>query len=286
MRQTWLFFSLPMLLAAAPATADQSLKTSTVSASYSLAFWDIPFGHMQYSGVLRGGSYSTRAHFETQGLIGFFWRSIIDATALGNIEPHGVEPQIYDSYSRYRDHPLQRVTLTFTNDDPIVFTDPPVNISKHPVPEEQRKDTVDPMSALTAVLVGAKADKDSPCGTGAQVFDGRRRYDIRLTYLKDEPVTLDNGQERASAHLCQLSFIPIAGYPQKIVAHRHPPRMFADFVDLPDAAAPNGRYVVPVKLWSELNLGTVVATLQTISLDGAAPAELAASKGTNGVRPM
>ena len=264
------FFLVMLLLAATPALAVPAPKTSTVDVTYSLAFWDIPFGHMQYRDALTANSYAARAHFETQGMVGFFWRSVIDATADGELQPHAVWPALYDSYSRYRDHPLQRVKLTFANDDPDVFTDPKVDLSKYPVPKDQQKDTLDPMSALTSILVGANAGKAQPCGQGAQIFDGRRRYDIRLSYVKDEPVALENGFH-ATAHLCELYFVPIAGYPQQMVKRRDPPRMFADFVELEAPLAPNGRYVVPVKLWSELSLGTVTATLDTIKIDGTAP---------------
>jgi hypothetical protein len=264
-----LLMLLPLAAGAAPAAADQAPKTSTVEVTYSLAFWDIPFGHMEYTDALTANSYSARAHFETGGIVGLFWRSVIDATADGELRANAVSPALYDSYSKYRDRPLQRVKLTFENDDPEIFTDPQIDLARYPVPKEQQKDTVDPMSALTSMLVGASADKGQPCGAGAQIFDGRRRYDVRFTYVKDEPLALDNGLKSANAHLCELHFLPIAGYPQKVTTRRHPPKMFADFIELPDPGTPNGRYVVPVKLWSEMSLGTVTATVDTIKLDGA-----------------
>jgi hypothetical protein len=53
---------------------------------------------------------------------------------------------------------------------------------------------------------------------------------------------------------------------------RDPPKMFADFIDLAETGTPNGRYVMPVKVWAELSLGTVTATMDTIRVDGAVPA--------------
>jgi hypothetical protein len=43
--------------------------------------------------------------------------------------------------------------------------------------------------------------------------------------------------------------------------------MFADFVDVAETGTPNGRYVVPVKVWAELSLGTVTATLDSLKLE-------------------
>jgi len=263
--------AIPLLAAllagvALPASAQPAPRT--LEASYSLSFWDVDFGHIEYSDTLKGNSYSASAHFETAGMLGFFWKSVIDATADGGVEAHAVSPALYDSYSRYRDRPLQQVKLTYENNDATVLFDPPVDLIRFPVTREDRKGAIDPMSALISMLVAA--DAKTPCGAGAQIFDGRRRYDVRFTYVKDERLSLGHGLYDGDAHLCELHFVPVAGYPQRLVMQRRdPPKMFADFIDLPAAGTPNGRYVVPVKVWAELSLGAVTATLDTIKLDNA-----------------
>lgn len=260
---------------AVPAFADPT--ASSLEASYSLSFWDVGFGHLRYSETLRANSYSARAHFETQGMLGFFWKSIIDATADGGVGAHAVSPALYDSHSRYRDRPLQEIKLTYQKDESSVYFDPPIDQIRFPVTREQRKGAIDPMSALIAMLTGASADAKAPCGTGVQIYDGRRRYNVQFAYVKDERLTLDHGLYQGSAHLCELHFVPIAGYPQRLVMQRRdPPKMFADFVDVTETGAPNGRYVLPVKVWAELSLGTVKATLDTIKIDGTAPTQIAA----------
>jgi hypothetical protein len=179
---------------------------------------------------------------------------------------YGVSPAAYESYSRYRDHPLQRVKLTYADNGPSVLFDPPIDPIRFPVPKDQQKVAMDPMSALISMLMGANAAPKTPCGTGAQVFDGRRRYDVTFTYLKDEKLSL--GPYQGSGHLCELHFVPIAGYPQRLIMERRdPPKMFADFVDVAETGTPNGRYVVPVKVWAELSLCTVTATLDSLKLE-------------------
>ena len=251
-----------MLLAGTPAFAQSAPRT--LDARYTLTFWGIVFGHIQYSDTLKGDQYAAQAHFETQGIVGFFWKSIIDATANGGITARGISPAVYDSYSRTRDRPLQRVKLTYAKDDPSVFFDPPVDLTRFPVTKEQRAGAMDPMSALISMLMGASPK--TPCGNGAQVFDGRRRYDVTFTYVKDEK--LSAGPYQGNGHLCELHFVPIAGYPQRLIMERRdPPKMFADFADVAETGIPNGRYVVPVKVWAELSLGTVTATLDSLQLE-------------------
>jgi hypothetical protein len=253
---------------ATPAFCDPS----TLSVGYAISFWDVPFGHTNYDGTLGGKSYSAAAHFETSGVIGVFWKSVIDATASGGMDTQTIAPALYDSYAQNRNRPLQRVKVTFENGDPSTAADPPYSLDNFPVTEEQKKGAVDPMSAITSILAGESATAANPCGDGAKVFDGRRRYDITLTYLRDEPVKLNNGLFNGDAHVCQIHYIQIAGYNQALVRRGRPfPDTFMDVVTLPIADAPNGRYTIPVKFWTSLSLGTMAVTLSSIKVDGAEP---------------
>jgi hypothetical protein len=244
----------------------------TLNVGYTIAFWDIPFGQTSYEGKFAAGGYDAKSHFETSGIVSLFWKSKIDATANGAIRAHEIAPVLYDSYSQDHNSKVQRVKVSVENDDPTTFADPPYNTTKYPVSAQQKKGAVDPMSAVTLILTGVKADSKNPCGVGAQVFDGRRRFDIAFSYLKDEPVKLANGVWGGTAHLCQIHYNQIAGYKQKIIKEgKALPPMFIDFADVPAAGAPNGHFVVAVKMWSTLSWGTVSVTLSELKVDGKAP---------------
>jgi hypothetical protein len=266
---------LAALAACGAATAalagDTAPPAGTLNVAYSIAFWDIPFGQTSYEGKFPAGGYDAKSHFETSGIVSLFWNSKIDATANGAIHAHEIAPVLYDSYSQDHNSKMQRVKVSFENDDPTTFADPPYNMTKYPVSAEQKKGAVDPMSAITLILTGVRADAKNPCGAGAQVFDGRRRYDVAFSYLKDEPVKLANGVFSGTAHLCQIHYNQIAGYKQKIIKEgKALPPMYADFADVPAAGAPNGHFVVAVKMWSTLSWGTVSVTLSELKVDGKA----------------
>ena len=259
------------ILAAAPARADAP-AASDISVGYTIAFWAIPFGHTRYAGKVTPADYSAKMHFETSGIVSLFWKSKIDATVNGGIGPHTITPAIYDSYSQDRDKPVQRVKVTFGKQVPETLAEPPYNTTKYPVTDEQKKGALDPMSAITAILSGVKVTDNNPCGTGVQVFDGRRRYDVTFTYKKDEHVELKNGQFNGTAHLCQIHYKQIAGYKQKIIKEgKNLPDMFVYFAEVPAPGTPNRHYLVAVKLWASLTLGTVSATLDELKIDGAPP---------------
>lgn len=259
----------PLVLAAGLfATPALAADTGTLNVGYTIAFWAIPFGHTDYEAKFAGGAYDAKSHFETSGVVSFFWNSKIDANANGKIGEHSIAPALYDSYSTDHRSKLQRVKLTYDKDLPVVFAEPAYNATKYPVTDEQKKNTVDPMSAITTILSGVKADTKSPCGTAVQVFDGKRRYDVVFSYVKDEPLKLDNGLYNGNAHQCMVHYNEIAGYKQKIIAEgKNLPPMYADFIDV--SGGPSGHYVIAAKLWAATGWGTVTAELSDLKINGA-----------------
>lgn len=259
---TTLACATPLLAAPALAPANVEARSGTVTLAYSIAFWRIPFGATEYSGRFTTSGYSARSHFQTSGLVSIFWQSTIDATADGQIEDHTLAPDEYDSYYRRGSSRKERVRVAFTGNEPATFADPPYNTSRFPVTADQKRGALDPMSAITLVLAGLRADANHPCGTVAPVFDGRRRYDIAFTYIKDETVKLHDDLFDGRAHLCQLRYNQIAGFKPKIMKEGADfPPIFADFADMPAPGAPNGRYVIALRLWCDLAWGTVSANL-------------------------
>lgn len=238
-----------------------------VSFDYSIAFWSIPFGRTHFDAQIGPASYRTQSHFETSGIINAFWQSTIDASSTGQISTQRVAPMLYDSFYR-RGAKHQRVKLSYSADRmPVTYADPPYNTQKYPVTDIQKKAGVDPLAAATAFLTGLHASSANPCGTVASVFDGRRRYNIEFTWIRDESVRLENGLYSGSAHLCQLHYDQIAGFKPKILKEgRALPPAYAWIAEIPSVSAPNGHYLLPLKLWASTGFGTVTATLTQMQI--------------------
>jgi hypothetical protein len=251
-----------MLAAAARAGPDIAPKApENLDIAYNLAFWGIPFGETNYAGQFSNGGYVASSHFNTSGIISIFWQATIDANATGRITAHSVSPIEYDSFYRRGSSKKERVKITFNTDTISTSADPPYDTTKYPVSETQKREGVDPMSAITLVLAGVRADRANPCGTVAPVFDGRRRYNIEFTYIKDERVDLGK-LFSGTAHRCQVHYRQIAGFKPKILKEGAAfPPIYGDFAEFPAAGAPNGHYVAALKLWARLSWGTVSAEL-------------------------
>ncbi len=248
-----------------------ALETNTsLGVAYTISFWGIPFGHTDFDSKFHQETYNTISHFETSGIVSVFWQAKIEATSSGQLAPHALAPAVYDSFYQRGSSMKERVKVTFTGAEPTVEADPPYPLTQYPVTEEQKKEALDPLSAVTLILAGIKADSANPCGTVAPVFDGRRRYNIEFTYLKDEKPDVDAATWKGKAHLCQMRYHQIAGFKPKIMKEgKSFPPIYGWFVDVPSANAPGGRYVIALKVWASTGWGTVDATLSQMHVDGA-----------------
>jgi len=92
--------------------------------------------------------------------------------------------------------------------DPV----PPVDPDRVVVTEAHRKGVLDPMTgAMLRVPGNGEMLSPESCRTGAGIFDGRLRYDLKLDYKRMETVRADRGYH-GPALVCAIYFTPVAGY--------------------------------------------------------------------------
>lgn len=93
-----------------------------------------------------------------------------------------------------------------------ILPEPPVDADRIPVTDAHRRGVWDPMTA-SLLRVPGTGEVLSPeaCRTGAAVFDGRMRYDLKLDFKRMENVKAERGYH-GPVVVCALYFSPIAGY--------------------------------------------------------------------------
>jgi hypothetical protein len=260
---------LPAASNAANAPAPAASPASTVAIAYNISFLGVTFGHMDVNTSFAHDTYHAVSSFQTSGLISAFWQSKINATSTGLYKASLFQPSLYDSFYRQSEDKKQQLRLTFGPDGPTnLFADPPYKKNRYPVSDEQKKASIDPLSAVIYVTAGVSADAHNPCGVVAPVFDGRRRYDIELTYLHDEQVKLDSGLYEGPAHLCQLHYKQIAGFKPKILKEGETfPPIYTWLAEFPDKNVAKGRVLIPLKGWTKLSWGTLEANVTRYTID-------------------
>lgn len=261
---------LTSVSAAAAKTQLARHSDSRVDITYELRYWFIPFGHTNYQVTYDDSTYQATSHFNTSGLVSVFWQAQISAGVSGWLRRHKIVPFVYDSYARRSGGKFQQVKLFFQKaGPPILFASPPYNTKRYPVSAREQEAGIDPMSAISFILTGMSATPLQPCGRIVRVFDGRRRYDISFSFLHNDTASHYHLQGTNGVHVCAVQYRQIAGFKPNLLRGKNLwPPIYARVVDVMSPAAPLGRYVIPVKLWSNTDWGQVSAHLTSLRIDG------------------
>jgi hypothetical protein len=262
----------PPVFGAGGETTDHTTPVSTLDISYDLFVGGIPLGKAAMTARFQGADYKAVSTLETAGIVNAFWQSKIQASSNGFVERGSVRPALYDSYSQNRKAERRQVTLAFGPEGPkSLYSDPPYPETRYRVSEEQQKNTLDPLSAAIYLANSVNAENGKPCEALAPVFDGRRRYDVSLRFVRKTEVRMDNGLYRGPVSVCQVQYNQIAGYQQTLVEQgKRLPNMFAWVTPVRSRMEPNRQYMLPLRVWAETEYGIVVALASSVRIDGAA----------------
>lgn len=252
--------------AEAPAIAGSQLQMAM-----TLYAGGVTLGKVDLNATIRGDQYHAVSNLQTGGVVNAFWQSQIQATSTGTVAAKAFRPSLYDSFYTGRSDKKQEVSLTYDDSGPVrLYADPPYSTTGYEVPADQQKATFDPLSAITYLVSGVGA-ADNPCSVVIPVFDGRRRYNIEISKIKDTNVSMDNGLYKGHALLCQIKYRQLAGFKPKVIKEGASfPTISAWIVTFPSAVTGHD-YVVPLRVWAETSYGVIAAVATTLKIDGSPP---------------
>jgi len=263
---------LPALAAGGAGSEGPALPASRLEVAMTLYAGGITMGHMDLDASLRGGEYHTVSTLQTLGVVNAFWQSEIQAISSGKVGGKNFIPGLYDSFYTGRAGKKQQVSLNYEGASaPRLYADPPYSTTGFEVKPDDIKNTLDPLSALTLIFSGVDAQAGNPCAVTAPVFDGRRRYNVELTKVREVDIRLDSGLYQGRGVQCDAHYRQIAGYrPRVLKDNEQFPVIHAWFVSLPSTVA--GRdYVVPVRIWAETKYGVLAILASSVKVDGQTP---------------
>jgi len=262
----------PALAAGGAGGEGQALPASRLEVAMTLYAGGITMGHMDLDATQRGGEYHAVSTMQTSGVVNAFWQSEIQATSTGKLGSKNFAPGLYDSFYTGKSGKKQEVSLTYEGaSPPRLYAEPAYSTTGFEVKPEDTKNTLDPLSAVTLIFSGLGAEAGNPCAITAPVFDGRRRYDIEVTKVKDVDVRMDSGLYQGKAIQCDVRYRQISGFRPKVLKDNEKfPLIHAWFVTLPSTVA--GRdYAVPVRVWAETKYGVLAILANSIKVDGQIP---------------
>lgn len=261
---------LVWLFATATASASERLNLS-----YEL--WKGGFLALDLKAGLTQGSetYSVDFSVRTRGLVGWIYPYLLEGEADGKLGGAGPQPARYSSMSRWGDDEWRRAISYLGDGTSRTWSDPPhtAEEAEETVPAKMRRDTLDPASAILAVIdafarVG-RCDGDYP------VYDGRRRYDLSVNLVG--PSTLAPSRYNTysgPATLCNVTVRKLSGFHDKKRQAGMP-----DTVKVWLAPVAGAKPAVPVRLEGRNGFGRLVIHLVDAKLESE-PSESAQPSST------
>lgn len=241
--------------------------SSTVQLVWQVYLGGFNLGNIGLKSSFSGNGYSAVSRLKTAGVVNSFYEAVIDANSVGLVAGQGLQPQKYDSNTN-NEKQNQKVGLTYTAAGIQLSSDPPYNTDRFPVSDEQKRGTLDPLSGLVFSLSGVSQTATKPCGETVRVFDGRRRYDIELTFQGKDKVKTDGGYS-GPAIKCTVVYKQLAGFKPNLNKGKSIPVITAWFAEMESTSGgPVKKFIVPVKIMTETPYGTALAHARKVTIDG------------------
>ena len=196
-------------LAPVPAAAQGRLE-----AQYEASLAGIPIGKGAWNIDISDDQFSASASGGTAGLLKAFTGGSGTGAAQGRVVAGALVSTNY-SASTTTAKKSEAIHLVLVNGNVKewgIEPEPPVDPDRIPVTEAQRHGIYDPMTG-SMLRVPGTSDPLTPeaCHTGAAIFDGRLRYDLKLDFKRMETVKAEHGY-RGPVVVCAVYFTPVAGY--------------------------------------------------------------------------
>jgi hypothetical protein len=185
-----------------------------LDAKYEATLSGIPVGKGAWTIDISDDAFSASAFGGTSGLLRSFTGGSGTGAAQGRVVNGNPIATNY-SATTTTSKKSEAIHLSLVNGNIKEFgidPEPPVDPDRIPVTEAQRRGVYDPMTGAMLRVPGT-ADPLTPeaCRTGAAIFDGRLRYDLKLDFKRMESVKAERGY-RGPVVVCAVFFSPVAGY--------------------------------------------------------------------------
>lgn len=184
-----------------------------LKAQYAISMTGVSIGQIVWLVDLGDNRYVTSAHGKASGVL-----SVL-VNGEGSVVTHGIvaDGQLTPSYFTSNisdDEGKSELRMTFEDGavKDLIGREPPPRADRVAVKEADRRGVSDPLSAM---LIPAQAGGDplasANCNRVLPIFDGRRRYNLALTFKRVDKVNIEHGFA-GLVLVCHVILQPIAGY--------------------------------------------------------------------------
>jgi hypothetical protein len=263
-----LAFLSGMTAAGASEPALDTASTTHVDADFTIYVGGLLFIKGKFAAILGPSGYSVTTDMGTAGAARTFYPAEYRLASEGSLEEARIRPAHYvsDTWSR---HSARKVSMSYDGDGmPRMTAEPPYEPGDlADVMPYQQLGTQDPVSAFVMPVVQGQ----NPCERSIAVFDGRRRYDLKLSYEGEKKKTPRGLSGPMTAVVCNIKYVPVAPVEQRKFTN-----MLRRNDDMKVWLVPfdGGRVYMPVRFQLRTPLGGAVMELADVRERAARQASL------------
>jgi hypothetical protein len=184
-------------------------------ARYTLSMAGIAIGKLTWRTQLGPSDYTTSASGGVSGFLSLLVKGEGTVTAKGRIKDGQPQPVSFVSAVEREDEKVN-VEISFDGSRvrDLKVEEPPLEADRVPIAPSHKTGVIDPLSAF--LIPGPVSGPDDPrsreaCERTLSMFDGRRRYDLALSFKRLDIIKGEGGRQKP-ALVCAVKFTPMSGH--------------------------------------------------------------------------
>jgi hypothetical protein len=241
-----------------PVPPHAAFAQGRLDARYEATLAGIPVGKGAWTIDIADDAFTAAASGGTSGLLKAFAGGSGTGASQGRVVNGALVSTNYSATTTTskKSEAIHMVLANGTVKEYGIEPEPPVDPDRLPITEAHRKGVYDPMtgSLLRVPGTGELLTPDA-CRTGAAIFDGRMRYDLKLDFKRMETVKAEKGYQ-GPVIVCAIYFTPVAGYiPDRAVIRYLTAQRNIEIAFAPVAGT---RILVPFRMVIPTPLGTAM----------------------------
>jgi hypothetical protein len=249
--------------------ASHGAQAQRLDAHYAISMTGIRVGKSAWTVNIEEDRYSVSASGGSVDILSVLVRGEGVARVAGSIKDGRLVPATFSS-SLTEDSEKVDLKMTFNDGNVTAVEDnaPPPSPDRVPLAQSHAQGVTDPLTALIIPDEGSGAvpAKES-CNRTLAIFDGRRRYDLVLSFKRMEQIP--DKAEGASVLVCNVILHPIAGHRansmiMKYVAGRRD-------MEIAFAAIAGTRFLAPFRLSVPTLIGTMAISATSFETSAQVP---------------
>jgi hypothetical protein len=192
------------------ASAMSAQAQGRLKAQFTISMTGISIGQIVWLVDMGDNRYVTSAHGKASGVL-----SVL-VNGEGSVVTHGIiaDGRLAPSYFTSNitdDEGHSELRMNFEDGVVKDLVEPPPRSDRVPVTEADRRGVNDPLTAMLIPVAAGDALASANCNRVLPIFDGRRRYNLALSFRRIDKVDIKN-RFSGLVLVCGVILQPIAGY--------------------------------------------------------------------------